>query len=247
MPSAKNAFFYTSEVPPITMSTLQTILISAAAGAAAGAIAATLIMEPSAAPSARQMETDDGNLARQVVDLAAENDDFNARLSLLENRPLPLSGGVASASRTEHEALALTVAAGGTAPEKTETTPSNRELDREELDNAESAILAQREEAARLEKERVAREQRLESTRQAAAYWTTELELSTYQSEQMWKLLLTRSDAAETQRVAWESGADPAILSQDNMNIEATFQSGLRDLLTPEQLAKYTAAADGDG
>ncbi len=220
------------------MTSINTILISACLGAAAGTVAA-IFVSPSneTAPTDTDLSSGGTSLTFRISQLEQENSALRMRLDLLEDRPGPVQRINDNPSREEFDALLARLGEGMGESESISTGPTGPGFD-----GAVTAVIEQREQAARDEKQQAAAERREEGVRKATDYWTETLQLDQHQSEQLHELMLARAEGQAQLKTDWQAGVDTALLGETKASIQTNFDAGLATVLTPSQLETYRAS-----
>jgi len=212
---------------------LQTTTVAALVGALVG----SLMQGPSDSSNTAGVSSYEPALRARIADLEQENRKLANRLDLLENQPTTVQRNTDGPSREEFDALAASVHGLGLVQDESLQTPTGAGFD-----GAVSAVIEQRELAVQLEKQRLEEERRAERTQKRTDYWTEQLALDADQAERFNELLLARDQASAQLKADWQAGVANEILGENKVSIGVAFNTGLREVLTPQQLESYTTS-----
>lgn len=224
------------------------LLIPILTGAISGAVAATVSVVMLSDSPSEVRGTDGAEVAalqERVVVLQEENREQAQRLEALEGRP---TGGITRVaadgpSRADFDALVAQVEALGGDAEfglAAVTEPG--------LQAAVDQVLAQREEEERQEKQAAEQKKREARVKDQVAHWTHQLQMTSFQAEQMTTLMAARDQSLTDLKVAVGHGEIPRAEAGEVWNtIEQEFESGLTAALTPAQLETYQSQSSRKG
>lgn len=218
------------------MAPVQTILIATGAGAVAGVLAAMFISNPAAGMPESLPNTDSSALVQQILELEQQNLELSNRVALLEDAPVAVQRNTDEPNRAEQGGLQTKAG-----PDSiTEDAAAGRTG--QGFDGAVIAVIEQREQARLDEKEREAAKHRAASVQRTADYWQDQLNLDRVQADQMYDLLLARTEGHRQLKLDWQAGGESVTLGETKGAIEQTFNDGMSNLLTPIQLETYQAS-----
>ena len=216
----------------------------AIAGAVAAALCVVLLSEPSTDTGVSDAAGVEA-LQDRISVLQQENREQALRLAALEDRPTGAVTRVDSDAPTREEFDALrtqieSLLGGAGLGLAAATEPG--------LQAAVDQVLAAREELALQEKQRAEQKRREARVKDQVAHWTHQLELTSFQAEQMTTLMAARDQSLTDLKVAVGHGELPRAEAGELWGtIEHEFESGLAGALTPAQFETYQGQAPRKG
>ncbi len=227
---------------------MKTILLAAATAAVVGAGAAivttTLTAEPASEPALAQLGEDSRveDLARELEEVQAKNQDLAARIAYLEARPTRVEaapGGPAEAPELSLDEETRQLVAAMTASSGAEVPPQLQETVLQALTNIREQEERERQrEAEEAQQERV--DERLEELRE-------ELGLNRYQTDQMRTAMLDfNTKRTELFQKVRDSG-DWGSMRGNMRDMYSEYRDNLEQILTPIQLEQYEESDRGPG